>query len=126
MVREALPELAFMGCYEYVVDAQIGDKITAHPKATTTGLPPIVARMRPPVGGIRCTVAPQSTVIVMFADSNPAKPFIAFTDPSMDPLIVDIPATVTVRLAGGTLPTAHMGDFAGPFPIAATAIKVLT
>jgi hypothetical protein len=84
--------------------------------------------VRPGVSGCRSDVALGSRVLVVFVDSDPARPqVIGFEDADGEgftPLLTEIDASTFVNLGAGALPVARAGDLAGIFPVVTTQVKV--
>lgn len=119
IVRAAFPSLKYSGAYEYRVVTRVGDYLNLQPVRVASGMPPLSSvPMRPGVFGLRNaqTALPLfgSTVLVCFADNDPSRPQV-FTFDSVD-------SPVWKALTALARPLAHIGDVAGPFPIAPSGL----
>ena len=142
VVLELLPDLRFRAPARYVVDKCEGGKLTATPKSSKSGLPPIVDMpVRGSIaGGMASKLKKGTSVLIMWIDASPADPFLAWIDSSEEPdelklegqtkatlkapdvklegassVKADAPSIV---LNGGAQGVARMGDTvqAGPWP----------
>lgn len=110
------PNRRFRASYECRVVAQMGNKFTLQPLRTKYGLPDLTqVPYRPGVGGIKCTVAPGSLVLVSFADGDPTRPYVSGFDspdsPGWNPVRIDFGSP------GVGMGVAYQGApvLAGPF-----------
>jgi hypothetical protein len=122
------PNRKYRASYECRVVAQAGNKFTLQPLRTKYGLPDLAqVPYRPGVGGIKCTVAPGSTVIVSFADGDPSRPYVSGFEspdsPGWNPIRIDFGAQPGLGVAyQGSLVQA--GPFAGTVTLGSTSVGV--
>jgi hypothetical protein len=116
IIRAEFSNYRFNGIYEYSIDSTDGTTVDASPVDTSIGLPHI-AKVVLASDNIGSTSVPTVGKLcrVMFLNGSPTRPICVGCDG--DP--------VSMSFASGILPAARMGDMAGPFPIVATAVKVL-
>ncbi len=124
------PDRAFRAVWEYRVVTLAGARLNLQPVRVSTGLPSLErVPVRPGVAGMKSTLAPGARVLVAFVDADPARPFVCGHEDAdgegFAPLLTEIKASTFLKLQGGVRPLAATGDFAGPFPIAGTVVKVL-
>lgn len=128
-VRELFPYLDFMREYTYLVASfdVVNQTADLQPAPGVTGVPTLVGiPLR--TGGVNYNLTPGASVIVRFADSDPAKPYIASLDVAASSGFVPI----FTGLAGATpldappigAPIARLGDTAGPWLITSGSTKV--
>jgi len=127
------PDRRFRGVYEYRVITQDGERLNLQPIRTSIGMP-VLERVfvRPGIAGARVKVALGARVLVGFVNAERARPVVlAFEDAEGDgfvPLELDLDASTVIKLAGGTLGVARLGDTvqAGPFTgtITSASLKV--
>lgn len=110
IIREALPNLRFLGRYEYVVRSSTNTTVSAEPVDLTIGLPAIVdAPMCSSVIGGKGTLPPGALVRVMFVNGSPTRPEVVGLDPAAEPILVEIDG-VLVKVNGGVLGVARQTD----------------
>lgn len=114
LIRSELAALSCFGVWEYTIatgDSSRVDVVSSDPRLPDLTRVP----MSPGLIGEVVTPTPGSKCRIVFVNGDPTRPECVGIEGS--PILISI--------AGGVLPAAKLGDFAGPFPIAATAIKVL-
>lgn len=116
------PDRKYRGVTEYRVVTQEGKRLNLQPVRVSTGMPDLArVPMRPGVSGADSTVALGSRVLVGFADSDRARPYVAgFEDADGEgfkPTTTRIDASTSLTLANGSLFAARVTDavVAGPF-----------
>ncbi len=124
------PDRKFRGVTEYRVVTLEGERLNLQAIRVSTGMPDLRrVPVRPGVAGCKATVLPGARVLVGFVDSDPGRPYVAaFEDAEGDgfiPVALELDAATFVKLGTGLLPVARGTDFAGPFPIVPTQVKVL-
>lgn len=128
IIRSEFPSLAFLGTYEYVIQTT-GETIGADPVDTTLGLPSI-ANVRMCAGLLGETVKPTVGKIcyVIFLNGDRTKARVIGAEGDADE--ISVPATTSIKLAGGVLGVARMTDpvlaggiFAGTITSASTKVK---
>lgn len=130
LMHQLDPNREFRGVTEYRIVTMSGNRLNLQPIRVGTGMPELErVPVRPGVAGCSASHTLGARVLVGFVDSDPASPYVAsFEDEDgegFQPATISIEALTSVAIAGGILPAARMGDMAGPFPIVATAVKVL-
>lgn len=126
LIRELLPQVPYLGRYEYRVQKAEGGKFSGRPTSSALGLPELAdVPMRPSITGGTGKLPPGSRVEVMFTNGDPARPVVVGGDDAADPLEVALRADTKITadaaaiiLNGGAQGVARMGDavIAGPFP----------
>lgn len=100
LLRSQSPLLDWHGLYEYTVVGQDGEAFDLTPTSTALGLPDLPGfRPRPGAPGSGGDLEPGSTVLVGFVNGDPARPFIAFYDGGVLPLVARLDAQDDVELA---------------------------
>jgi hypothetical protein len=75
LIHQILPDLAFLGTYEYRVVSQSGERVALQAVGSALGLPDLAnVRVRPGVAGARADLALGTLVLVAFIDADPARP----------------------------------------------------
>lgn len=126
IVLQLLPNLPYLGTWEYRVVLLSGSRLDLQPVKVSTGMPDLRrVRMRPGVAGSKSTLIPGCRVLVSFVDADPSRPeVVGFEDSEgqgFKPLLTEIDATTFLKLADGLRPMAATGDVAaGIFPIVGT------
>lgn len=123
IIRAELPSLTYCAFWEYKIVGVSGTKVDVVPLNPGGIMPPISAV--PPMPGLLGeTVTPTvgKTCIVAFLNGSPTQPRWISADGNA--LSVAVDASLEVKLGAGVKPVACAGDFAGPFPIIPTQIKV--
>lgn len=104
VVRELFPNLRFYGAYRYIVSSGTGGKFSGRPARAAIGLPPAVdwPIRGPTIGGqSQLVLTSGQSVVVMFADGDPADPFLAFGDYASEPTESGLRATGALRFNAG-------------------------
>ena len=132
LVDQMDPDRNFRGLWEYRVVTQEGERLNLQAVRVSTGMPDLArVIVRPGVPGAKAMHTLGSRVLVGFADSNPAAPFVlAFEDAEGGgflPLSLSIGGTFGVP--GAVVPTtpgaaARVGDSVGPFLITKGSARV--
>ncbi len=139
MLDQLDPDRAFRGVTEYRVVTVAGERVNLQPVRVSTGMPDLPRVLaRPGVPGAKAMLLPGARVLVGFADSSPARPYIAaFEDAEGEgfkPVSLSVDAQALIEIGAGAVvtklglgvrPAIGAGDFAGPFPVAPTQVKVL-
>jgi hypothetical protein len=87
-------------------------------------MPPLTkVPMTPGLLGESVTPTPGSKCRIQFVNADPTRP--ECTAIIGTPVLSAIDASTFVKLGAGAVPAAKGGDFAGPFPIVPTQVKVL-
>jgi hypothetical protein len=124
VVRELFPNLRFYGAYEYTVSKGEGAKFSGRPVRKTIGLPDLqdIPIRGPTIGGqSQLVLASGQSVVVMFVDGDPGRPFLAFADSGSSPTESGLKTTGRLHFEVGSLMEVNAaGDFV------ALAQKVLT
>lgn len=119
---EIFVERRFLAPALYRVKTATEGKLTAKPAEGARGLPPV---LEIPIGGSilgghsKTILKPGTTVLVMWIDGNPARPFLAGIYDDAEPLQTSVEGTVVTLNGSPASPgVARMGDpiLAGPFP----------
>lgn len=104
VVRELFPNLRFYGAYAYRVSKGEDGKFSGKPERATAGLPDLVdVPIRgPTIGGqSRLKLTSGQSVVVMFVDGDPARPFLAFGDSESEPTESGLKATGKLAFVAG-------------------------
>lgn len=114
LVRRSEPNRKYMGAWEYRVVTRDGDRVNLQPVRVSTGMPDLRrVRIRPGLAGAKSDLALGSTVVVMFVNADPSRPYVcAFEDPEGEgfkPPKTEIDADEII-IAGGLLGIARVGD----------------
>jgi hypothetical protein len=137
IIRESDPRRAFANLYEYNVTKQDGPLMDATPAPSTKSLVPPVklppafgVRMRPSITGGVASYPVGASVLVGFENGDPARPFVAFGDPDVEPELVVLQGgtngvarktdTVKVTIPIGTFLVAATGGSPNPAPVEVT------
>jgi len=118
LLQQELPNLRFLGVYEYAVqavDASTG-AVDAVPTDTTIGLPGITkVPLRFPVITAQLTVP--CMCLIGFVNGDPTRPYVLSGDPIAASVTVDAtgtlklgPSATAIQLAGGGAAVARVGD----------------
>lgn len=112
-VRESVPQLGYLGAYEYRVAAESGDRRDLQVVERGLGLPDLVrVPARPGVAGAKAELSVGAMVLVSFANGDPTRPFVAFLEAPGGagylPITSTIDATNAVRV-GETATDVHLG-----------------
>jgi len=140
MLEQLDPDRRFRGVTEYRVVSQEDDyRVNLQPIRVSSGMPDLFrVSTRPGLSGGKSMLHLSSHVLVGFADSDPARPYIAaFEAPDGEgfmPISTSIDAetllelgkeAAATKLGLGVRPVVATGDLAGGiFPVAATQAKV--
>lgn len=114
LIRSELASLACFGVWEYTIasgDNKLVDVIASDDRVPNLTRVP----MSPGLIGEVVTPTPGSKCRIVFVNGDQTRPECVGIEGS----------PVLISIAGGVRPAAALGDFAGPFPIAATVLKVL-
>lgn len=114
LIRSELAALSCFGVWEYTIasgDTKLVDVVSSDSRMPDLTRVPMMAGL---IGEV-VTPTPGSKCRIVFVNGDPTRPECVGIEGS----------PVLISIAGGVLPAAKLGDFAGPFPIAATAVKVL-
>lgn len=77
VIRNELPRLTYLGCYQYTVIGSAGDTVSCAPLNPAIGLPSIVRiPVRSGVAGMRSIPRTGTRLAVGFLDSDPTLPFV--------------------------------------------------
>ncbi len=104
VVRELFPNLRFYGAYGYRVSVGTASKFSGRPERISIGLPDLVdVPMRGPVLGGQSQVVLTSgaSVVIMFVDGDPTRPFLAFGDDVSEPTESGLKATGKLKFQAG-------------------------
>ena len=106
LVRAELPQLSYLGVWEYAVQVTDGVTVDATPVDTTVvPLPGIVGcPLRPGILGEQATPTVGSLCLVSFVNGDPTRPIVVGGDPN-------VPAA-SGKLVGGGPAAARVGDAA--------------
>lgn len=121
LIRAEFPRLAYLGLYEYVVQAADGLTVDASPTDTTIPMPSITKiPIYTGLPGTLCTPAIGSKLVVCFLNGDPTRPTIigAFDGNNL--------ATFPLIFIAGGLPiqgAARVGDAVGPFLVTSGSTK---
>jgi hypothetical protein len=112
LVDELLPERRFLAPAEYRVDKCEDGKLTAKPASDARGLPPIVDMpIRGSIaGGVSTKLKRGTSVVVMFIDGLPSRPFLAWIDETQEPDELRLKAQTAIVLNEGTKGAARVDD----------------
>lgn len=115
LIDQLLPQLPYLGCYEYRVVTQNSNRLNLQPVKVSTGMPDLAnVMMRPGVAGANMQPALGSRVLVGFVNADPAFPVVlAFEDPDGSgfmPLTLTFEASTAIALLTGGSPVARVGD----------------
>ena len=134
ILRAEIPELNFLGTYEYSVQSSSGTTVDASPVDTTIPLPSITNMpVFPSVLGESITgIQTGQLCLVQFVNGDPTRPEViglseinqTATVDATGTLTVGSAQTVSVALAAGTAPVARQGDQINiPMPTAPVAVS---
>lgn len=116
IVHQETARYALAGMWTYEIVSATPNTVDALPLEKDRVPPVKDCPMLPGLVGEEVTPAPGSKCYVVFADLNPARPYVAHIEGTA--LKLKITAAM-IELGNGVIPVAVAGDFAGPFPIVA-------
>jgi hypothetical protein len=98
LVRAELPQLLYLGVWEYSVTSATSSTFSGRATSTSFPLPDLVdVAMRPGIAGATFTPAVGSLVLVTFANANPARPVVVAWDATV-PTGTEIDSDGVVKL----------------------------
>lgn len=125
IIRESLPQLPFLGVYEYRVFRANSGTFDGSPVTDAYGLPDVTSvPMRPSITGGTSKMLLGSSVLIGFINGDPGRPYVMGGDPDTPPTEADFTASVKIKadapqiqLNNGVFGVARLGDavVAGPF-----------
>lgn len=123
IIRAELPSLSYCAFWQYKIVGVSGRKVDVAP-LNPGGIMPSISSVPPMPGTMAEVVTPTigATCIIAFLDGSPTNP--RWISADSDAMSVAIDASLEVKLGAGIKPVACAGDFAGPFPIIPTQVKV--
>lgn len=102
-IRWVMRDTRYLGTYPGLIQRQVGESCDILPDSAKIsggkGLSNVPIRHGTP--GVEILVAPGSRALLAFDNGDPDKPYVALWESS---------TLITLKLAGGTLPIARVGD----------------
>jgi hypothetical protein len=120
IIRAEVPELTYLGVYEYALQRVRGNVVDAAPTTSTLSLPSIIGLALSPstLGEAVDTPAVGQRILIRFANGSPTRPEVCgifgpsrtATVDASDAITFGDPSTTSVQIAGGTAPVGRVGD----------------
>lgn len=132
LIRAESPRATYSGVYEYAVQGVSADGTTADISPTDTTIPLPSALKVPLRGVVTSTLPTGSKCLLTFINQDPTRPILLSWDPVPTKSALDASnecdigaSATTVKIAGGLLGAARMGDLVagGMFAITSGSLK---